>query len=453
PKAGHEWTADVTYNKGDNENLSVISSQNSRLSPDPVALGGYGQLQNVSGSNKVLVFQTDYANPLTDKSKLEGGARVQIRDILSDIGYNVGGKQSSTYFTNEERIFALYGNYSARIKNFGFQLGLRAESSTNEGVLNRSQSFRTEFPVSLFPSLFLSQKLSDYSDLQMNYSRRINRPNFWQLFPFTDYSDSLNISRGNPALVPEFTNSVELSFSHQFKNRDNFIASVYFKNTNDLITGYQAPEYDTFLKRDVFVNSYINANRSYVTGLELVSRNKITKWWDLTSNANFFTSQIDVVGRPDQDPFLSYFLKVNNQFRLPKNFSLQLSGDYTSKIISAPGGSNSGGGGRGGMMFGGGGGSAAQGFIRPNYGVDAGLRFDFLKDKKATLALNVNDIFRTRKYDAHTEASGFVQDVVRRRDPQIARLSFSFRFGKMDATLFKRKNTRQEDAGIDSGGM
>lgn len=454
PKAGHEWTADLNYNKGHNENESIINSQNIRLSPNYQNLGAYNQVQNIAGSSQTVVFQTDYANPITDKSKIEAGARVQVRDVVSDISYTLSGISTGTYYTNQERVYAAYGTYSSKIKNFGYQLGLRAESSTNEGVLNRKQSFRTEFPVSLFPSVFLSQKLSDRSDLQLNYSRRINRPNFFQLFPYTDYTDSLNISRGNPALVPEFTNSLELTYSHTFKNRDNFLASAYFKNTTDLITRYQQPEFDTFLKRDVYVNTYINANRSWVSGLELISRNKVAKWWDLTTNLNLFTSQIEVANQTAQDPFVSYFAKINNQFKLPKNFSLQLSGDYTSKIISAPGGSNSGGGGRGGFGgggFGGGGGSAAQGYIRPNYGVDAALRYEFLKDRKASLSLNVNDIFRTRKYDAHTESTGFVQDVLRRRDPQVFRLNFSYRFGKMDATLFKRKNTRQEDAGMDTG--
>ena len=99
----------------------------------------------------------------------------------------------------------------------------------------------------------------------------------------------------------------------------------------------------------------------------------------------------------------------------------------------------------GGGMFGGGGNSAAQGFIRPNYGVDAAVRFEFLKEKKASLSLNVNDIFRTRKYDAHSESSLFVQDVFRRRDPQVFRLNFNWRFGKFDANLFKRKNNKAEN--------
>jgi outer membrane receptor protein involved in Fe transport len=270
----------------------------------------------------------------------------------------------------------------------------------------------------------------------------------------------LNISRGNPNLNPEFTNSLELSYSKQFKNRDNFIASVYFKNTNDLITRYITKEYDNVLDKEVFVSSYINANRSYVTGLELTSRNKLTKFWDLTSNANFFTSKIDLENEQDPDQFLSYFLKLNNNFKLPKNFSLQVSGDYTSKIISSPGGSGGGFGGRGGGgfggggMFGGGGNSASQGFIRPNYGIDAALRYEFLKNRTASLSLNVNDIFRTRKYDAYSMQSGlFEQNVERWRDRQVFRLNFNWRFGKFDASLFKRKNTRAENDVPMEGGM
>ena len=262
--------------------------------------------------------------------------------------------------------------------------------------------------------------------------------------------DSLNLSRGNPDLKPEFTNSVELSYSKMFKNRDNFITSLYFKNTNDLITRFQTKESDTFLKKDVIVSTYINANRSYVTGLEVISKNKLTKWWDITANANLFTSKIDLIDQPDPDQFVSYFFKLNNSFRMFKVVTLQLSADYQSKITSSPGGSSSrggggmfGGGGGGGMF--GGGNSAAQGFIRPNYGVDAAIRYEFLKNKTASLSLNINDIFRTRKYDAHTESVFFRQDVIRRRDPQILRLNFNWRFGKMDVNLFKRKNTRSEN--------
>lgn len=460
PKAGREWTADVTYNKGKNNNNNTIRTDYFSM-PGNVFNRRYAQQQLGRGNNENLIIQTDFVNPINDKSKFELGARAAIRKVVSSnefffldgSGHAFPINAQNVIYNSDDKVYAAYSTYTSRIKNFGYQLGFRVESSDYVGVLpDKNQTFKINFPISLFPSLFLSQKIKETDDLQFNYSRRINRPNFFQLFPFTDYSDSLNINRGNPSLRPEFTNSLELSYSKVFKNRDNFIASLYFKNTNDLITRFQERQTDTFLKRQIFVNTYINANRSYITGLELTSRNKMTKWWDLTSNVNFFTAKIDLNNQPDPEQFLSWFLKINNSFRLPKNFMLQLSGDYQSKIISSPGGGGGfGGGGRGGGFGGGGGGffggggSASQGFIRPNYGVDAALRFEFLKNKTASLSLNVNDIFRTKKYDAHSESPFFIQDIARRRDPQIFRLNFNYRFGKFDNSLFKRRNNRAEN--------
>ncbi|WP_121355127.1 TonB-dependent receptor [Flavisolibacter nicotianae] len=452
PQSGHELTADATYNKGRNENNGTIVTDYYTM-PNEVFRNRYFQNQTGQGTNENLTLQTDYAKPLSANSKIEAGARATMRKIASENTITVAGKDNTTFYNSNDNVYAAYATFSNRIKNFGYQMGLRAESSNYEGALpNKGQTFKTDFPISFFPSFFLSQKLGEDDELQFNYSRRINRPNFFQLFPFTDYSDSLNISRGNPGLKPEFTNSLELSFSKIFKNRDNLLFSAYFKHTNNLITRIQALEYDTIFKREMPVNTFQNADAYYVTGLELTSRNKLTKFWDITANANLFTAKIDLATGQNPDQFVSYFFKLNNTFKLPKNFSFQLSGDYQSRVISSPGGRGGGGGG----MFGGGGGffggsmSAAQGFIRPNYGVDAALRFEFLKNRVASLSLNVNDIFRTRLYDQHTETAFFVQDAQRRRDPQVFRLNFNYRFGKMDVSLFKRKNTKA-DNNVDMG--
>jgi outer membrane receptor protein involved in Fe transport len=153
----------------------------------------------------------------------------------------------------------------------------------------------------------------------LNYSRRINRPNFWQLTPFTDSSDKLNPSRGNPALKPEFTNSVELSYEKTFENKDNLIVSAYYKYTDDLITRYQVAEDVNGGSETIILNTYTNANSSYVTGLELISRNKLTKWWEIASNLNIYSSDIDIddPGQPDQEKLASWFGKLNNTFKLP----------------------------------------------------------------------------------------------------------------------------------------
>jgi len=284
--------------------------------------------------------------------------------------------------------------------------------------------------------------------LQLNYSRRINRPNFWQLTPFTDSSDKLNPSRGNPALKPEFTNSVELSYEKTFENKDNLIVSAYYKYTDDLITRYQVAEDVNGGSETIILNTYTNANSSYVTGLELISRNKLTKWWEIASNLNIYSSDIDIddPGQPDQEKLASWFGKLNNTFKLPHNITIQLSGDYQSKTILPPGGSSSSGGGRGGFGGGGFGGPAAasQGYVRPTYGVDVAIRYEFLKNKAASISANMNDIFRTRRQDVHSESAYFIQDSFRRRDAQVLRINFNWRFGKFDPNLFKRKNTKAE---------
>jgi len=467
PKQGEEWTADINYNRSKNNNLNLVSTNyyTDLLSP---AISSFNQQQDGSGTNQNIVVQTDYVKPLTEKSKLEMGLRAQFRNVDNKNNFYIVGAggtltfvpDQSVNYTSIDNVYAAYTTYSNQIKNFGYQLGLRVESSDYEGQLpDKGQSFNINFPVSLFPSVFLNQKLKKDQDLQLNYSRKINRPNFFQLYPFTDYSDSLNISRGNPGLSPEFTNSLELSYQKTFKNRDNFIASLYYKNTTDLITRYQDKE-TNLSGKEVLINTYINASSSYVTGLELVSKNKMAKWWDMTSNLSLFTSKIklNIAGQPEQDPFASWFLKINNTFKLPKNFTLQLSGEYTSKTILPPGGSG-GGGGRGGGMFGGGGmgmfgqASASQGYVKANYYVDGGLRYEFLKNKQASLSLNVNDIFRTRRQNIFSQSAYFTQEVFRRRDPQIFRLNFNWRFGKFDPNLFKRKNNKNQDNGAEGMNM
>jgi len=283
------------------------------------------------------------------------------------------------------------------------------------------------------------------------------------LFPFTDYSDSLNLSRGNPALKPEFTNSLELSYSKTMKKGHSILVSAYYKYTTDLITRSQVAEPHPGKPGDtILINTYINANNSNVGGIEFTSRNPITKWWETTTNLNLFTSKInlDQPGLIPQDRIYSWFAKMSWTFKMPKNFTLQVTGDYTSKTILPPGGSGGsggGGGGGGGRPGGGGGGffgqpqSTAQGYIRPTYGVDAALRYEFLKNKTASVSLSVNDILKTRRSDTYSESQYFIQNSYRVRDQQVFRLNFNYRFGKIDMSLFKRKNMKAGMDGVQEG--
>jgi len=469
PKAGEEWTADANYSQGANDNNNLITSNTHAVNGGPIT-SVYQQQQLGNSNNKYFTAQTDYTLPLGEKSKFETGARIAIRtnnsinniDTLgSDGRFHTAGLLSSQY-TYQDRVFAGYVTYGNVIRNFTYQLGLRGESSDYTGTQHYTAfdtsghqlpavgEFSSQFPISLFPSVFLTQKLGADQDLSLNYTRRIDRPNFFQLFPFTDYSDSLNPSRGNPALVPQFTNSFELGYQKTFPGNNTLLLSTYYKSTTSLITRISVPGENPVSKRPVYVSTYINAKSSFVGGFEVISRNTLTKWWDITSNINVFTSRINTIDTgisaiPSIGEIWSWFGKINSSWKIlskpNKALTLQLSGDYTSKTVLPPGGSAGNGGGMG-RGFGPNVSGNANGYSRPSGGMDGALRFEFLKGKVASLTLSVSDILRTRVNDVFTQTSFYSQEVLRRRDPQFFRLQFNWRFGKFDMALFKRKNMK-----------
>jgi outer membrane receptor protein involved in Fe transport len=464
-KAGKNITADANYNYSNNSNQLIVGTQ--YYNPDNTIKGPFGQqMSRGNGTTKYLTVQTDYSNPITDKMKLEAGLRGAVRNYSSDNeNFNMDPALSkyvsipalnSRYQFNDQ-VYAGYLTFSQKINNFTYQLGGRVESSQYTGTLvDSNKEFKNSFPFSFFPSIFLTQKINDKQDLQLNYSRKINRPNFFQLIPYFDFSDSLNISRGNPALLPEFTNLFELSYSLNLKNGNNIIATAYYRNTNDLITRYQYRDKNPNPSKidSIFISSYENANSSNAYGLEVTAINKITKWWSLTSNVNVYNSTINGSNLQNNlnSKQLSWFGKINNTFTLPKNYSIQLTGDYTSKTILPP----ARGGGGGGRMYGGGNLSTANGYSDPVYGFDLAFKKDFLKDKSASVSVSMNDIFRTRVYTTHSRSDFSktifsIQDNERTRDAQVVRLNLNWRFGKFDVSLFKRKNLKADQEGMQNG--
>jgi len=470
-KSGHDITADVNYNSSKNTNVSDNSTNTYLLNVyDPE----YSFFQHTDGlgENHFLTIQSDYENPITENQKLELGVRGAIRDFnnVSTISTSYAAnapltKQpllSSSYkFTDQ--VYAAYANYSVKGKKWNYQFGLRAESSNYKGT-NRADSnntFRVKYPISLFPSAFITYKLTDRSDLQLNYSRRINRPSFFQLLPARDLTDQQNPRIGNPDLKPEFTNSLELSYDKSYAHSSNFLATAYMRYTTGLITNYYYRDINPTNPSDsVQYITYINANSSTSYGLELTNRTTILRFWDMSLNVNLYDSKISVTsadktGAGDiNNERVSWFAKLNNNFKLPKKISIQFSGNYQAKTILPQGGGMGGGrgGGGGGGFFGGPGLGSAQGYSFPFYSFDLAVRKDWSwkGGNTASVTLSMNDIFRTalfKTYSSETGVVAFDQITERRRDPQILRINFSYRFGKIDADLFKRKNTKTDNSG------
>lgn len=458
-KTGHSLSADANYNYSKPQRISYNNSTYSN--------GASSLLQKTDGSglNKFLTTQVDYENQLTENSKFEAGLRLANRHFESesyqffkqptDVDY-VQNLSSSVRYKFDDNVYAAYSTYSFKHKKTSFQLGLRMESSDYTGTLvsvnsgKDSTSFNINYAISLFPSAFITHKLTDKADLQLNYSRRVNRPNFFQLLPSYDFTDPQNPTVGNPNLKPEFTHSFELSYNNAYKKTANFLATAYFKYTNNLVTNYIYKDYNRLNNKttdSLYYGSFINANNSFTYGLELTQKMPVTKWWDILLNFNLYNSQINatIPNQTINNSLVSWFSKVNSTFKLSKGLTLQINWDTRSKTIIPQGG----GGMRGGGMFGGGPQTLAQGFNLPrNFDIDISIKKEWTwkNGQSGSINLSVNDVFRSRR-QTETNAFYFYQTTDRFRDPQVLRLNFSYRFGKLDMSLFKRKNTKAEQGG------
>ncbi|PSL43374.1 outer membrane receptor protein involved in Fe transport [Chitinophaga niastensis] len=445
-KEGAELTADFTYNYATGDNSSGYSLQYYDLAGKPIYDPKKPEMRNGSGAGKTtyITGQIDYVNPLTETSKIEMGLRTNTRkfdNYTNTFGqdYPSGIISMDTALSNnyhyQEQINAGYISYTGAKNSFGYQVGLRAEQSNYSGEtkLGQKSSYKIDYPISLFPSVFLSQKFKGDHELQLNYSRRIRRPWFRDLLPTIDYSGQ-SASTGNPDLKPEFTNSFELSYLKDIAHKHNLLVSLYYRNTNNAITDFYV---DTTLTlngqvQHVLLSYPINANTRNSYGAEFTVRSQLTRIWDLTTNVNLAQTKINATssnGNNLSNQGFTWFGKLNSNTKLPWNLTLQISGEYESKQIMP------------------------QGEREPKWSLDAAIKKDMLKNKALSISLGINDIFNTDRNLSYTSTNFSEQESYRKRLTRELRLNATWRFGKMDTNLFKRKSNKSKDnGGGDMGG-
>ena len=197
-KPNKEISADLNYNSSKNDNLNEFGTQYFTESSIPKSPPVF-QKSEGGGNSELFTSQIDFSNPITPKMKIEAGGRIAIRNFYSYNNNFIKNPQTGEYtsiaslnntYEYKDRVMAAYATFAQQLNKFNYQLGLRVESSKYDGTLiSQNKSFSNEFPFSLFPSAFATYKLTEKQDLQLNYSRKINRPNFFQLIQFIDYTD------------------------------------------------------------------------------------------------------------------------------------------------------------------------------------------------------------------------------------------------------------------------
>lgn len=449
PEQGRELTADINYSHGNGkENSNMV---NAFFLPDGSSFSTPAQVRNNgSNNNDQYTFQVDYTDPFGDDAKLEAGIRSYIdkqRSYFSSFAV-AGGQETllplSNNYAYTERVNAGYISFSNKLKTFSYQAGLRAEISKFEGtLLDSAKSFGYSYPKNasrffdaLFPSLFLTKHLGDNTELQVNYTRRIRRPGFWQLNPFIDINDPVNLRQGNPQLQPEFVNSFEFNLSQNY-NKGNFLGVIYYRNNMHDITRYSDTISSALYQQlnnaaidpNAILNTFINARSTNRLGLELTLQHRFSSQFEMIPTVDMqyrkVNADIDALRLSNSGFNWEGELTLNYRFNKPKgilsNLGLQLVGEYESKEVTA------------------------QGRNLPQYGADFGFRKEFLKDKKASFSFNINDIFNTQRWANVYDTEIFYQESYRRRNVRSFRVNFTYKFGKDNFNIFRREENERND--------
>lgn len=359
------------------------------------------QAQTDDDNNKRWEFQADYTNKLNDMFKLEAGYKGNLNYRTSDVRTREGltpdlltdRSDLNNLFDYKENIQAVYATFSGKIEQWSFQAGLREEymryrTETQSDVQPIPAKVREYWK--LYPSLFVSYSLPKGNELQVNYTRRVNRPRGRQLNSFRNVTDSTNITYGNPNLDPEFSNSMELNY---IKNWEAHMLSVslYYRNTDGVIQQVR------YLDGQTMYNTYENITKSQRAGAEIVGKNRLFSFLNLTSTLNLYYYKLDGFtynyvnnGVPGEinyagDKSFSWDLRVMGNMIFPKGFSAQLTGNYRSKQV------------------------VAQGTQKASYSLDAGIRKSFL-DKKLNVALSGRDLLNSRKRRNISYGDNFYQE-------------------------------------------
>ena len=351
----------------------------------------------------------DYSNPLSETSKLEAGYTGSFNQQNLDFFVEyfdtaqaifVKDITKSNQFLYRESIHAFYGLYQHSYGQFSYSAGLRAEQAFVDGNLVTKDSTITNNYFKLYPTLHLAYKTSN-GEFQLNYSKRVNRPDADELNPFPEYQDPRNLRAGNPNLRPEMIHSVEFGYKWQAENF-SFIPSIYYRYKLDGFTNVLIPIDDSTL-----LSTIANLSNDQSAGLELIFSAKAGSLLTANLSSNVFYNQIDAseLGFADKKSIVSMSANLNTNFSFTKSTLAQLSCNFRSARLTP------------------------QGKVYPTFVMNLGLRQELFK-KKLSVILTASDLFNTLRQKTVLNTGFLNQTSINRRDGLAVYLGVSYRFGK-----------------------
>lgn len=364
---------------------------------------------SINGSTtKEFNLQAGYSRPLWADASLEAGYEGNMDIDTRDQQIDTWDPDKNQWIENpdlqnryygRQTIHALYATLNYSWKKFAVMGGLRAEQTylTLE-FITLDTLVRQEY-FALYPTLHMGLT-NGKSEFQINYSRRVNRPDPEDMNPVPEYRDPRNFFVGNPDLKPEDIHSFELGYS--FRNKGlTVVPTLFYRYKINGFTWVTSTVNDT-----VFKSTIENLDTDQSAGLDLSGTWSIGKVANINFSASGFYNQIDAsaIGYSDHLSAFSWNAKVNGSVSITPTTILQVNGQYRSKVLTA------------------------QGYRLPTWVVNLGFRQDLWK-KKVSLLATVSDIFNSQINKTIIETRSLVQESTRRRDSRVFYLGAVFNFG------------------------
>lgn len=358
-----------------------------------------------------FTFKLDYVNPLSKQWTLELGSQYDINDVGNDFAVE---KFDSVWTINEDftnnfifnqKVLGVYSTGSYENDKWGIKLGARVENTDLNTLLETTNESNRQNYTNFFPTLHTSYKFSKRYSVQAGYSRRIYRPRLWDLNPFFNVRDNLNIRTGNPDLTPVFSDSYELTGIFIF-DKISLNASIYHLYETDIFESISRFE------GDVRITRRENLGTRGKTGLEINGKYRVTKWLTAMGDFNYgyFVRRGEFEGQSFDFEGDQWSTQVTLKFELPKGFSFEVTPQHESRVITVQG--------------------VTSGFTYLNAGVRKKLW-----NGKAVVNFGVRDLFATRIRENIIDQADFYLYSFSQRG-RFLTLGFSYSFGKGEAMSY-----------------
>ncbi len=366
----------------------------------------------------VFTFKVDYAKPFSDTFSVETGAQYILNAVSNDFevqdlvdGEFVSDPGLTNIFEFDQNVLGVYGTAAFEGEKWGIKAGVRLENTEVGTLLVNTNEANDQNYTNLFPSVHSSYKFSEKVSLQAGYSRRIYRPRLWDLNPFFNIRNNFNIRQGNPNLLPEFTDSYEVTGIF-FIGKTPLNLGVYHRFTDDII------ERISFFENNVNITRPENIGTNSAWGLEFNSKYSPAKWltFNIDFNYNTFSREGSFEGTVFDFSANQWSSKLLTKIKMPWDIDLETTGNYQSAF------------------------QTVQGEINDIAFLDFGLRKKILKGK-AVLNFSVRDAFASRIRENQIVQNDF--EVFNRSfRARFVSLGFSYGFGKGEAMQYAGNKRR-----------